>query len=324
MYDSAVLIHPQECFQHGDKYMLLFNKVVTDFQHWIEEHEQGRVTDKEMWEILNKIGNNLIYLSSKNRPHGNLKGGIVITTESRPLFLNLVATTDLTVPTFFKSDIKDLKEILQKVEEKMLAGSENRKCVERWKAFLSKSCLDVKPEVLPLNSRISPLYFPNHVNLVFNYPTVWDVENKRRFLANMYMLCKDLSEASNLLENEEFRSHLCGCDDYSNWPTKLPSGVSVLNEVYQFGSRNGQYTSQESIIFFADDCVRHHYQSTQRYNKPGPTVKLPEVKSSNIFDELYTHFPYLIEYIYEAFRKALAGGYAHSTFTVGDILTGTL
>lgn len=156
----------------------------------------------------------------------------------------------------------------------MLEGSGIRNRVKRWKSFLSTSCLDVKPGDLPLNSKISPLYCRTHVKLVFNYPIVWDFENKRRFLANMYMLCRDLSVAHNLLKKEEFRSHLCGCADYSNWPAKLPSGVSVLKEVYQFGSSKGQYTSVESIVIFADDCVRHHYQSTQRYNKPGPTVTL--------------------------------------------------
>ncbi|KAL6226308.1 hypothetical protein ACLB2K_000271 [Fragaria x ananassa] len=254
MHDSGVLIHPKQCVKQQNKYMLVFDKVIRDFEFWIEEIANDGVRDEDMWEILKKIGSNLIYLCSKNRAHGNLRGGgIAISSDLRPFFLNLAAYASHVQAVIHKNDIKALNAILEKVQKKLLKKVEkklhvNPKIMEdlgRWISFLSTTCClhALSTELIPIDSVIYPLYSPNHVNLVLNYCISWDVNDKLRFLANIYKLCRyeGLNEFK-LMRNPKFIEYLRA--RYSDWPVRV---TNDLQEVYKFGHAQGNYVKKDEF-----------------------------------------------------------------------------
>lgn len=334
-YDSKFVIHPQACVKHQDKYVLIFPKIFRDFNGcWINEHANGQVTDTDMWEILKKIGKSLRYLSTEaesNRPHGNLRDGIGITSDLEALLLNLGGVKHA---LRYHEDVKTLHGFLKSIEPRLrtVAIREN---VQRWKEFLWTSCLQLTPDSNPKEtSDIHPIYLnPNHVRLVLNYPSSWDVKIKLQFLSNMHKLCTDKckQKPANLMSNIKFSAHLNSC--HSNWNNRFNTvKPTALNEVYQFGVKDGNYLDRgtgilnvSTIVIFAHNCVKHYFERVQNYNNINyPRRTLISHTASEILAQIDDEFPHLIENIYRAFHLALADGYTHPNFSVEQIFTQVL
>ena len=189
---------------------------------------------------------------------------------AKAFFFNLAADTRRQK---FGDDVQALHDFLD-VTEARFSDLMIRACVTGWKSFMSKSCPQLTQVSTPVpHSQIYPLYAPNHVKMVFYYPTSLDADEKLQFLQNIDRLCTDRdNNRPSLKLNQAFRNSLTA--HYWDWPTKLKGRV-ILEEVYDYGFKLGIYTRQRganstlcvpSIVTFAHNCAKHYNHTVQKYN----------------------------------------------------------
>lgn len=321
--------------KHNNKHELIFPKVIRDFGGcWIHKHAQGEVSDADMLKILKKIGKNMRYLCTEaqaKRPHGNLRKGVGVTPELEVLFNNLGPSKH---EKLYEEDIKDLHEFLNTIIPK-LQDKSIQEPVKRWKKFLSDTCIHVEKDFTVVEaSEIHPPYLKlNHVRMIVNYPTSWDVDEELEFLAKVHSLCK----RANLLINKDFENHLVNC--YPKWndcfeASATAGKTSGLNEVYQFGVGQGNYIDSSTgdlcvptIVIFAHSSVKHYMERAQDYNILHKCENVtdsghmdPYLTPGEILADVQNEFPNLIENIYQSYYKAVAKGYKHPRFGIEKIL----